>query len=604
MSGKKELIEKLTILNRIVESLNHAPDVKSVLDRALVDLVELMGLETAWIALKEVPDRAQPASGRFSLVAHHNLPPALDPDQADVWEGGCACQKLGTEGRLNEAYNEVHCSRLERGRGDRRGLAVHASVPLRSEGRMLGILNVAAPDWASFSPQALSLLSNVGTQMGTALERARLFDLLQERHLHERASLLHLSNQLLRRRDLDDLMNYLVEEARQMLSADACALLLPGQDSRALEFRATSGWRHDPAAERRQVPRDGRSGPGLVMHTGNALLEEDLEVQDPTSWKPGWLSEEGFRGHAVVPLLVEGGTVGVLVINQRRPRMLDQDDLHYLCLMANQAAVAIEKARLHEEELKMQGLEKELTLARQIQLSLLPEGPPTVPGWDFAIFYEAAREVGGDFYDFFDLPGEPGKNGHRLGIAIADVTGKGVPAAMFMARTSTLIRGAGLGGLSPSAAVTRANELILQDRRSELLLTAFYGVLDTDTGRLVYARAGHNPPLWLQAATGRFVELNARGFLLGALRGVDFEEREIEVAPGDLVVLYTDGVTEAMDANGQQFGEGRLRATLAAHAGAGPRQIVDAVVDAVRAFAGGIAQSDDLALLVIRRSPK
>jgi sigma-B regulation protein RsbU (phosphoserine phosphatase) len=427
---------------------------------------------------------------------------------------------------------------------------------------------------------------------------------LQERHLHERASLLHFSNQLLRRRDLDDLMNYLVEEVRQMLSADACALLLPGQDSTALEFRATSGWRQDPAAGRHQVPFDGRSGPGLVMHTGDPILEEDIEVRDPTPWKPGWLQAEGFRGHAVVPLLVEGGTVGVLVIDQRQPRMLDEDDLHYLCLMANQAAVAIEKGRLHEEELRMQGLERELTLARQIQLSLLPEAPPSVPGWEFAIFYEAAREVGGDFYDFFDLPGESGYNGHRLGIVIADVTGKGVPAAMFMARTSTLIRGAGLGGFSPSAAVSRANNLILQDRRSELLLTAFYGVLDTNTGRLVYARAGHNPPLWLHPATGQFQELTAQGFLLGALPGVEFEEREIAVAPGDLVVLYTDGVTEAMDANGQMFGEDRLQETLAAHAGASPHQIVEAVVDAVRAFAGGIAQSDDLALLVIRRSPE
>jgi sigma-B regulation protein RsbU (phosphoserine phosphatase) len=463
---------------------------------------------------------------------------------------------------------------------------------------VLGILNVSAPDWASFSPQALSLLTTVGSQMGIALERARLFDLLQERHLHEKTALLHFSNQLLSRLDVDGLMDYLVDNVRELLHADACALLLPSGEPGSLEFRATSGWRTDPVAMRRQIPVNGSDGPGLVVRTLQPTLEEDIQQRNPTPAVPAWLQTEGFKGQAVVPLLVEGHIGGILMVHQRQPRLLDEKDLHYLRLMANQAAVAIEKTRLHREEIKVQTLEKELAIGRQIQLGLLPSAPPVVPGWEFATHYEAAREVGGDFYDFFDLPGD----GDRMGLAIADVTGKGVPAALFMARSSTVIRSTGLQAGSPSTVLAQVNDLLHKDRPSELLLTASYAVLDTRHGRLVYANGGHCRPLWFQASTGQLHELDSQGFILGAFRGIAFEQREIDVEPGDLLVFYTDGVTESMDADHQIFGEDRLWDVIAANAGSSAQAVLDAIVDAVQDFAGSIAQSDDLTLFVVRRS--
>jgi sigma-B regulation protein RsbU (phosphoserine phosphatase) len=350
------------------------------------------------------------------------------------------------------------------------------------------------------------------------------------------------------------------------------------------------------------VPADERSGPGLVMRTHRPLLAGDIGERDPTPWAPAWLLAEGFRGHAVAPLLVEDRSVGVLVIDQRQPRQLREDDVRFLCLMANQAAVAIEKARLHEEEVKAEALEKDLALARQIQLSLLPQAPPVVPGWEFAAFYEAARVVGGDFYDFFVLPGQAGARDGRMGVVVADVAGKGVPAALFMARCSTLIRGAGLSGGSPAAALMQANELILQDRRSQLFLTAFYGVLDTRGGRLEYANAGHNRPLWWQASTGQFQELAAPGIVLGMLGEIELEERAVDMAPGDLVVFYTDGVTEAMDANNQQFGQARLQEVVTASSGASAQQVLEAIVDGVRAFTGDVPLWDDVTVFVARRS--
>jgi sigma-B regulation protein RsbU (phosphoserine phosphatase) len=593
MSSEPELMQNLTTLNRIVESLNQAVDVSGVLEQALADLVDLMGLQTAWISLQDPADPGHPATGEWVLAAHHNLPPALDLD-SDAWAGTCTCRELCTRGRLTRAYNEVHCSRLDGARGDRRGLAVHASAPLRSADRTLGILNVAATDWSSFSPQALSLLTNVGHQMGIALERAQLFDLLQQRKVQQEAALLGFSNQLLGHLDLDDLMGDLVEQVRKILYADASALLLAGEAPGFLEFRASSGWRLDPGAERRRVPASVHSGRDLVLSIREPLFVENVQEHDPAAWAP----EEGFFGHAAVPLMVNSHSVGVLVVNQRQPRLLAKDDKRCLQLMANQAALAIEQARLHKEEVKVQTMEKELEVGRQIQLSMLPAATPVVPGWEFAAYYQAAREVGGDFYDFFELPDAPG----RLAMVIADVTGKGVPAALFMARTSKMIQTIGLKAGSPSDTLRQTNEAMMRDRGSELLLSALYAALDTDSGRLVYANAGHCRPLWLQAATGQVKELDARGIILGAVRDTYLEERDLDVQPGDLLVFYSDGLTEATTADLQPFGEERLQAILAANRGGSAQEVLEAVVDAVRAFVGDAPQSDDLTLFVVRRS--
>lgn len=590
-------IESLTTLNQIAETLNRAVDVRSALNTALAHLVELMGLETGWIFLIDPAAQDRWWGRGYVLAAHHNLPPALALDEAEVWEDGCDCQGLCNKDRLDRAYNEVRCSRLAAASGDRRGLVVHASTPLRAGDRMLGIINVAGPDWSDFSPSALTLLTNVGHQMGIALERARLFDLLQDRRLHEQAALLELSNQLLSRRDLDDLIQYLVQAVRELLGVDACALLLPAEEPGSLVFRAVSGWRHDPVAGQQRVPADERSGSGRAMLTQQPILYEDIQTEDPTSWTSDWWQAEGFRGHAVIPLIVELRAIGTLLIDMRQPRLLTEDELRFLRLMANQAAMAIEQARLHREEVERQRLEKELAVARDIQLSLLPKECPEIPGWEFAASYQAASLVGGDFYDFFELPGAPG----HLGLVVADVAGKGVPAAIFMALSRTIIRTTALSGRGPAETLKRTNELIMKDSQANRFVSAFYAALDTTTGRMVYANGGHNWPLHWQAATGKFQQLAARGTVLGAFEAVNITEYELDVAPGDVFIFYTDGVTEAMNAEGQLFGEERLQAAISAGPGIGALQTVGMVVKAVANFIGSTPQSDDITLLVVKR---
>lgn len=266
-------------------------------------------------------------------------------------------------------------------------------------------------------------------------------------------------------------------------------------------------------------------------------------------------------------------------------------------VLAHQAAISLEAARLHLAEIRRQRLEEELAIGRQIQLSLLPQHCPTVPGWEFTAVYRPARHVGGDLYDFVELPDAPG----QLGLVIADVTGKGIPAALFMAFSRTVIRHEAMNGHGPATILQHTNYLITQDIHSRLFLSAFCAVLDTGSGRLVYANGGHNWPLWLRAASGEVHWLDAPGFLLGVIQEVKLEEHVIDINPGDTLIFYTDGVTEARDPHGGLFTDERLTAVVQANVNASTQQLQDAILAAVEEFTDGAPLPDDLTLFVIKR---
>jgi serine phosphatase RsbU (regulator of sigma subunit) len=266
-------------------------------------------------------------------------------------------------------------------------------------------------------------------------------------------------------------------------------------------------------------------------------------------------------------------------------------------VLAHQAAISLEAARMHQAEVRRQRLEEELAIGRQIQLSLLPRQCPTVPGWEFAAVYLPARQVGGDLYDFVQLPDAPG----QLGMVIADVTGKGIPAALFMAFSRTVIRNEAMNGRSPATILQRANRLITQDIHSRLFLSALYAVLDTNNGRLVYANGGHDWPLWFQVQSGATHWLDVHSFILGAFDEVDLEERTLDVNPGDILVFYTDGVTEARSPAGDLFGEERLMATIQANAQASPQQLQEALLAAINQFTAGQPLADDLTFFIVKR---
>jgi len=255
--------------------------------------------------------------------------------------------------------------------------------------------------------------------------------------------------------------------------------------------------------------------------------------------------------------------------------------------------------RSNEEEVKRQRMEEELAIGRQIQLSLLPEAPPEFTGWEIAAFYRAAREVGGDLYDFVTIPAAP----NLLNLVIADVTGKGVPAALFMAISRTFMRTEIMNGLGPADIMASTNQFLLRERTSQLFLSSFVACLDTASGLLSYASGGHESPLVLRSSAHFIDTLVAPGLLLGVFSHPRSIELSTTLAPGDVLVLYTDGITEARNPAGELFGDTRLRECVLAGNGMSADRMTAQIVNHVEAFAGAVPQSDDLTLLVVRRSP-
>ena len=263
--------------------------------------------------------------------------------------------------------------------------------------------------------------------------------------------------------------------------------------------------------------------------------------------------------------------------------------------LAAQISSTLHSGQRYTQALAHQRVEQELALAGEIQAQFLPKVLPDIPGWQLAVTLEPARQTSGDFYDVILLP-----NG-RLGILVADVADKGTGAALYMALSRTLIRTYAVEHHTrPDFALRVANNRILTDTEVDLFVTAFYGVLDPITGKLTYCNAGHNPPLLLRAQSEGAVEkLTRTGLPLGIFSGQTWEQKAVQLALGDVLVLYTDGVTEAQDQNEAFFGETRLRAAAQAHLEGSAQEIQTALMSEVRAFVGDAPQFDDIALMVL-----
>lgn len=294
------------------------------------------------------------------------------------------------------------------------------------------------------------------------------------------------------------------------------------------------------------------------------------------------------------PLLAKSGTVGLLIVDDPRksnnPRLMS-----ILAGISHQTATVLETARLQTSATERRRLEQELEVARSIQASFIPDTAPEVPGWELAAVWRAARQVSGDFYDFVPLPDG------RWGLLIADVADKGTPAALFMAVCRTLLRAAAVSQGSPARTLMQVNELLLSDAETDLFVTVFYAVWDPQSGTVTYASGGHNPPLLMRAGGEEIVELDSRGIALGVIRDIELEEHTITLKPGDMLVSYTDGVTEAMKANYAEWGVERLRETLAEAAYHDADATLRHILHKVDGFVAGAAQSDDLTMWILRR---
>ena len=265
--------------------------------------------------------------------------------------------------------------------------------------------------------------------------------------------------------------------------------------------------------------------------------------------------------------------------------------------LAAQVASALEGARTYTQRLAHERVQQELALAWQIQSSFLPHEVPLVPGWQLAATLRPASETSGDFYDFISL-----SNGH-LGVLVADVADKGVGAALYMALSRTLIRTYAVEyPKQPELAIGAANRRILEDSETSMFVTVFYGVVDPATGLLTYCNAGHSPPYILRAEEGNSVQsLGRTGMALGVTEDVIWERESVSLSPGDVLLLYTDGITDAGDAHGAFFGRERLGEIARSSKGGSAQAMQETIIEEIQGFVGEAPQFDDMTLMIVIR---
>jgi serine phosphatase RsbU (regulator of sigma subunit) len=304
----------------------------------------------------------------------------------------------------------------------------------------------------------------------------------------------------------------------------------------------------------------------------------------------------------VVPLVSQGELIGLLNLG---PRLSQQeysaDDRKLLSDLSTQTAPSVRVAELvrqqQREAQERERIEQELKVARVIQQTLLPKTLPKLPGYDVAAYYQPAREVGGDFYDFLEL--EDG----RLGLVVGDVTDKGIPAALVMATTRAMLRTAAQRLFSPGDVLRRANETLVTDIPPNMFITCLYAILEPESGRLHYANAGQDLPYRRRAGRSQGAEeLKARGMPLGLMSGMEYEEKEILLEKGESILFYSDGLVEAHDPHHEMFGSPRLQGLVGAHRSGGSSLVGFLLSELTRFTGEDWEQEDDITLVTLERS--
>lgn len=486
------------------------------------------------------------------------------------------------------------------------------AVPLRVGDQVVGVLDVQSDQVEDFDADDLFVMRTLADQIAVAIDSANTYRAQQEEAWTLNA-LLQVAENLGRATSLDELMATAVRLPPLLIGAPRAYLLLWEREAERFSFASLYGL----GAAQRAALAGQTMGPGAAplleelraaAANGRRMVTLDGARARAAEW-PQLLAAGGSGCLVAMPLMGRAGLLGALVLDYDDDEARLSGRQANLCVgAAGQVASALESLLLAGEAEAAARLEQELRVAREIQTALLPGRSPRLPGWQIDAAWRSARLVGGDFFDFWRLPvrrEEPGADPQAppalFGFVIADVSDKGVPAAMFMALSRSLVRAAALDGSAPSFAMERANRWINRDSESGMFVTLFYGVLDPASGRLSYTVAGHNPPLHYRAAEGAIAELRTRGIALGVLEEIKLGEAQTDLAPGDVLVCYTDGVTETVDDALAEFGVERLRALIERHHRDSAEAIVAAILDAVARHGQGRPPFDDVTLVVIKR---
>jgi len=534
---------------------------------ALVVRREDRGTEHGHVA---VPPPGSPAE--YTLASSADQPPLGPPDTEPLF------LSVGETGYppLLDCYARL-------------GLRIRTTLssPLVRRGVRFGFIEVPSAsndEWGT--AEGLELFEILADEVSVLLDSTLLLDRLRRERL-ENEQIYAVGQKISLSIDPTEMVNSIIDAVATVISYDAAAIFL--LDSRTLEVASESIRGYRPEMNTRLHLKIGEGIVGWSAKTGQSMIVSDVRTD------PRYISARSeTRAEMVAPLKVAGKVIGVLNLESDQVNAYATRELRLLETFASQAAVAIERTRQLRQQLDKERLDRELTMARRIQLTFLPERDPAWAGFDVSGYNISSEEVSGDFFDYIPI------SAGNWGVVVADVSGKGMPAALIMASLRAALWTEARNTYSLSVVCRRMNSFLYESLGEMEFVTAVYGVVDLARSVFTYSSAGHLPPIVIRE-TGDVVYLEEGGLPFGAFAESTYPEGWVELRAGDVMLLYTDGAIEAQSPDGDEFGRDRLTEALAACRHLPARQIRTELVRVIRAFTGLDEFADDLTFVVLRR---
>lgn len=408
--------------------------------------------------------------------------------------------------------------------------------------------------------------------------------------------LLDITKKISRSLDLQEVLNLVMDTLDSLIPYDAAGIfvlqcpdrkLVPeGEEPCVFKSEAVRGYDIDELSDLHLKLGEGFIG--SVALSAQPIISPDVR-KDPIYIN----ARDKTRSEMVAPIISNDEVIGVFDLESDQFNAYSEDDLEVLLMLASQVAIIIEKVMLHEQLIEKKRLEGQLEVARQVQLELLPPHDPEIAGYDISAYNFPTEEVSGDYYDWVKIFED------QIAIVIADVSGKGVPAAILMAFLRASLRAASHIGYATHISMAKVNYLLWESIERNQFVTAFYGILDALKGTLAYSNAGHNPPLIVNAAgTSRYIDKGEQP--LGMFKETRYHEYYLEFEPGDVLVLYTDGATEANSPSGEEFGRERLAQAVKENYDKPAREMLASLQLAVLQWTDNAGASDDVTFFIIK----
>ena len=466
------------------------------------------------------------------------------------------------------------------------------AVPLVVKNKVIGVLDLQSETAAYFTLEHQRLLELVASRMAIAIENARLYTRVS-RQAQTLAVLNEISREITSILDPDDLLERIGQLLKRVIDFHMFTILLWNPRTQLFEHRFSSRF-----GERVTRERTIALGEGLIGTA--AQLREPILVPDVRKDPRYVEANPEVRSELSVPLVYKGEVIGVLDLEHTRVNYYNEDHQRTLSTLASQVAISIANARLyqriHEEEQRM---ERDLEMARQVQLRLMPSHPPLLENAEIASQFVAARSIGGDVYDFLNY--NPG----RTALAVGDVSGKAAPAALYAALVSGILRSLAPRHLSPAAMLVELNDQLQERKLDSQYVTMLMAVWDDSNRTLQIANAGSVQPLFVEANSDgtkppAVRKIQAEGFPLGLFPNAEYEEFTLSTRPGDLIVFFSDGIVDAINAEGEMFGDERLIELLESQHHLTAQSTVDAILQAVSNFQEDVDHFDDETIVVLR----